>query len=99
MEILYVINDLDIGFKYECTAEQWCKCQDSRNNTYTCVVDIAEEQTFKFCRFQDFFEAYDLNEDPFELENIYSTMKAGTISDYEKMLDTFKDCLGTGCDI
>lgn len=57
----------------ECSKESWCKCQDSRNNTYTCVVDLSNEKSLKFCQFfddDDFVEVYDLNKDPYELHNI-----------------------------
>lgn len=37
----------------ECSKESWCKCQDSRNNTYKCVLEITEDVSFKFCHFQD----------------------------------------------
>ncbi|ERL85574.1 hypothetical protein D910_02993 [Dendroctonus ponderosae] len=37
----------------ECSSNQWCKCQDSRNNTYTCIMEFREELRFKFCRFDD----------------------------------------------
>jgi len=45
----------------DCVPEQMCKCQDSRNNTFTCVRHIEPHITsqlmssynFLFCRFKD----------------------------------------------
>uniref|UniRef100_A0A6P7G1Q0 N-acetylglucosamine-6-sulfatase-like n=1 Tax=Diabrotica virgifera virgifera TaxID=50390 RepID=A0A6P7G1Q0_DIAVI len=62
----------------ECTVDQWCKCQDSRNNTYRCKVYHMDDLIFgkfasKHCLFDDaenFVEYYDLLKDPFELRNI-----------------------------
>ncbi|CAH1279329.1 unnamed protein product [Diabrotica balteata] len=57
----------------ECTLDQWCKCQDSRNNTYQCYIYISDEAIYKYCLFEDaenFTEAYNLKEDPSELKNI-----------------------------
>lgn len=87
-------------FVSECSTNQWCKCQDSRNNTYTCVVDFREELRFKFCRFADsqrFVEAYNLSLDPYELTNVYSKMNSKLIRYYNNILNKFKKCSGRSC--
>ena len=58
----------------QCRAEWDCKCQDVANNTYYCVRTIDATENSIFCQFDDdegFIEAYDLNEDPYQLNNIY----------------------------
>merc|ERR1719188_1604488 len=52
-----------------------CKCQDSTNNTYTCLRTIIqeEEEDSIFCLFEDdesFVEIYDLHLDPYQLTNL-----------------------------
>ncbi|KAJ8984175.1 hypothetical protein NQ317_017828 [Molorchus minor] len=86
----------------ECSCDQWCKCQDSKNNTYTCVIDISNKQTFKFCRFEDdqgFIEAYNITEDPYELSNCYLKMDKAVVESYLKRLERFEKCSGKKCDI
>ena len=58
----------------QCRAEWDCKCQDVANNTYYCVRKLDSRDNSILCQFDDdekFIEAYDLNEDPFQLNNIY----------------------------
>ncbi|XP_066148918.1 N-acetylglucosamine-6-sulfatase-like isoform X1 [Euwallacea fornicatus] len=84
----------------ECSSNQWCKCQDSRNNTYTCVVEFKDELRFKFCRFADrerFVEAYNLFLDPYELKNVYPRMNSKQVRYYNNVLNKFKKCSGRSC--
>ena len=30
-----------------------CVCEDSKNNTYGCVIQVTDAQTLKYCEFQD----------------------------------------------
>ncbi|KAI4454370.1 n-acetylglucosamine-6-sulfatase family member [Holotrichia oblita] len=76
----------------QCSLLNWCKCQDSKNNTYTCVKYIMENINLKYCRFYDdvgFREAYDLAKDPFELINIYSKLNEELIQHLEKAIDQY----------
>jgi len=50
-----------------------CKCQDSANNTYFCIRKLTDTENSIRCQFQDnedFIEVYDLNEDPYQLNNL-----------------------------
>ncbi|XP_057664094.1 N-acetylglucosamine-6-sulfatase-like [Diorhabda carinulata] len=83
-----------------CSPERWCKCNDARNNTYTCVVERTESQGFKFCSFKDdehFIEAYDLTEDPFELKNMANELNSGTKQHYLSIIENLGKCQGTEC--
>ena len=56
----------------QCRLEWDCKCQDVANNTYLCVRQFTEEVNTIVCQFmdnEDFMEAYDLNKDPYQLNN------------------------------
>ncbi|XP_044260630.1 N-acetylglucosamine-6-sulfatase-like [Tribolium madens] len=73
----------------ECVPEAWCKCQDARNNTYRCVLDISSVKKIKFCLFEDgFIEAYDLIEDPHELVNL--ELDKNQITNYVTVLEKLK---------
>lgn len=78
-----------------------CECSDAQNNTYFCTRAISERSNTKFCIFQDleqFVEKYDLNADPFELNNIF-------VQDVEEQEDTvhqqcisfLRTCKGIQC--
>ncbi|KAK9884362.1 hypothetical protein WA026_005309 [Henosepilachna vigintioctopunctata] len=84
----------------ECRSESWCKCQDSRNNTYSCVIHLTKMKHFKLCRFYDrldFLEAYNLINDPFELWNIYEDLDRQEIIYYMNILHQLKHCIGDKC--
>ncbi|XP_035217177.1 N-acetylglucosamine-6-sulfatase-like isoform X2 [Stegodyphus dumicola] len=60
------------------TCEIDCICEDSRNNTYVCVRELTQEKNYLTCLFkddEDFIEAYNLTEDPFQMRNIYPHAK------------------------
>ncbi|XP_046573862.1 N-acetylglucosamine-6-sulfatase-like [Haliotis rubra] len=62
----------DQGMAY-CHTWTHCVCEDSWNNTYTCIRRSDGEQNMKFCQFADsenFEEMYDLSRDHYELMNI-----------------------------
>ncbi|KAJ8917285.1 hypothetical protein NQ315_002302 [Exocentrus adspersus] len=84
----------------ECSTEQWCKCQDARNNTYACVLSLTHTQKFKYCSFDDaqsFKEAYDLISDPYELTNVYSGMDTKAMEGYDALLRKYRACKGRDC--
>ena len=57
----------------QCLGEWNCKCQDSANNTYFCIRKLAQDENSIYCQFLDneeFIEVYDLNEDPYQLNNL-----------------------------
>ncbi|XP_044762725.1 N-acetylglucosamine-6-sulfatase-like isoform X2 [Coccinella septempunctata] len=84
----------------ECSQNSWCKCQDSRNNTYTCVLHLSESTHFKMCIFSDdlgFVEAYDLRSDPFELRNIAGDIDFEKRVFYRNILHKLTSCEGKSC--
>lgn len=54
------------------TCEIDCICEDSWNNTYTCVreLSVSENSLACFFRYENFTEVYDMTEDPFQLYNL-----------------------------
>lgn len=76
----------------ECSLSNWCKCQDAKNNTYTCLKYMMENINLKYCRFYDevgFREAYDLIKDPYELINIYHRLNKSLIQHLEDVIDDY----------
>nr|CAI5856194.1 unnamed protein product [Callosobruchus analis] len=84
----------------ECGETAWCKCQDARNNTYTCILQVSDVSKYKFCSFDDnehFAELYNLKDDPYELTNIVNTLTEKNIKNYYKMLHKLSKCKGRKC--
>ena len=75
----------DLDNLSQCSDQFGCKCQDSRNNTYTCIRTIGQEDTM-FCQFQDrdnFLEMYNLMQDPEQIINLASLLSSETINYYK----------------
>merc|ERR1711974_134141 len=75
-----------------------CKCQDSTNNTYTCLRTIIqeEEEDSIFCLFEDdesFVEIYDLNLDPYQLTNLVP-VEEEELSKKMQLMSQLKSCKG-----
>ena len=65
--------DYNDNLMISCLDEWVSKCEDTKNNTYRCMRYIDDEENKVVCRFQDdekFVEYYDLNKDPYQLNNI-----------------------------
>ena len=63
----------------ECSYDWGCKCQDSRNNTYTCLRSVTQTEDSLFCQFSDdknTEELYDLHTDPYQLHNLAAAASA-----------------------
>ncbi|CRK93086.1 CLUMA_CG006583, isoform A [Clunio marinus] len=78
-----------------CTIEAGCKCEDSWNNTYACARHIAQDINFIFCMFDDhesFQEAYDLNEDIYQLQNIGYDILPSVQAKYQITIQNLKEC-------
>ena len=76
-----------------CEIKWGCKCQDSGNNTYSCARTLKEDENSLFCAFQDnedFIELYDLDEDPYQLSNIVSTVSDQAVRSYMDTIQSFK---------
>ena len=75
----------------QCRREWDCKCQDVANNTYYCVRKINTEDNSIICHFDDddnFIEAYDLNLDPYQLNNLLYGDAENEIIHHEKILES-----------
>jgi len=84
-----------------CKVELDCKCQDTRNNTYTCLRSFNNEAgPSMFCQFEDdenFEEFYNLESDPFQLENLVSVVDEETLMERRLALSELSSCLGASC--
>ena len=63
----------------ECSYDWGCKCQDSRDNTYTCLRSVTQTEDSLFCQFSDdknTEELYDLHTDPYQLHNLATAASA-----------------------
>jgi N-acetylglucosamine-6-sulfatase len=83
-----------------CTILAECKCQDSSNNTYACVKHYDEDTNFIYCSFHDhemFHEAYDLNTDQFQLDNVAYDILTSMQAKYQIIVDDLKNCEGDDC--
>lgn len=81
----------------QCSPEMACKCQDSWNNTYSCVRHMAEDVDFIFCLFSDrerYQEAYDLSTDFYQLENIGFDILPSQQALYQIAVEDLKTCRG-----
>ncbi|KAF9418836.1 hypothetical protein HW555_004503 [Spodoptera exigua] len=86
----------------ECYPQYACKCQDARNNTYTCLHHFADRINMKYCEFADleeFVEIYDLNRDPYELHNSVNDVFPAVRHWYSFILSRMQTCAGArSCD-
>ena len=74
---------------------------DAFNNTYHCVRTVASESINSiYCRFEDtenFVEYYDLNVDPWQLNNKYNELSGEERKIFEDRLAQLRSCHGTSC--
>jgi len=90
-------NDLDN--LAQCSDMFDCKCQDARNNTYTCLRTMGQEDTM-FCQFHDeanFLEMYSILQDPYQISNLATLLSAETIDYYKKQISLLINCQGASC--
>ena len=69
----------------QCSQTFQCKCQDARNNTYTCLRSIGQEDSI-FCQFEDrgnTMEMYNLAQDNLQLINLAEKISEQTINFYK----------------
>ncbi|KAK2173296.1 hypothetical protein NP493_885g01003 [Ridgeia piscesae] len=77
-----------------------CVCEDSFNNTYTCVRTLSKTCNLMYCEFADhegFVEVYDLNKDPHQLKNIAKTISPQILVAMNKRLVKLSVCSGDTC--
>lgn len=75
----------DLDNLAECSQEFDCKCQDARNNTYTCIRTLGQENSL-FCEFKDHkntIEMYNIAQDPLQLTNLAGMLSAETLDHYK----------------
>ena len=86
-----------------CNPDFACKCEDAKNNTYACIryknssYNLTDHM---FCSFEDeenFIEAYDLSNDPYQLTNLGLTMTNATKAALLETLNKMKHCRGRTC--
>lgn len=81
----------------ECGVQYGCKCQDVKNNTFSCVRTFSQSEDTIYCHFLDdvgFIEMYNLKQDPFQLYNIGGELTPEVKSVYEEKIQTLKKCQG-----
>ena len=77
-----------------CNGKWDCKCEDSVNNTYACLRTINIEENSIVCQFKDdegFIEVYDLDVDPYQLNNIYVGNHEDTKLKHKETLKTLEE--------
>ena len=83
-----------------CQEEYDCRCQDSINNTFSCVRTLSQSQNDLYCQFDDdvnFVELYDLNTDPYQMYNLAPTLDEFSLQSYEDKLNKLLACSGKSC--
>lgn len=84
----------------QCDPEAACKCEDSWNNTYSCVRHMGPETNMIFCMFHDrenYQEAYDLNVDFHQIDNIGFELLPSFQAKYQLMVEDLRNCKGDSC--
>uniref|UniRef100_A0A8D8MLH6 N-acetylglucosamine-6-sulfatase n=1 Tax=Culex pipiens TaxID=7175 RepID=A0A8D8MLH6_CULPI len=83
-----------------CSVDAECHCQDSWNNTYSCVRHMANDLDLIYCRFKDrenFAEAYDLSEDLYQMKNVAFEMLPSVRAKYDLAIVNLTECVGETC--
>lgn len=77
-----------------------CVCEDSGNNTYSCVRTLMSGNDFMYCEFTDdetFVEVYDLGKDQHQLTNIKDSVDPQFLVQMNKRLIQLTFCDGDSC--
>ncbi|XP_070155513.1 N-acetylglucosamine-6-sulfatase isoform X1 [Polyergus mexicanus] len=83
-----------------CMKEMACKCQDTVNNTFSCIRRVSPYFNNIFCIFEDdqrFIESYDIYVDEYQMTNIGYTMKQKLRSKFRKRLKRMAVCQNAEC--
>ncbi|XP_054728439.1 N-acetylglucosamine-6-sulfatase-like [Anastrepha obliqua] len=84
----------------QCTPEADCHCQDAWNNTYACVRHFRGTTDRLYCEFDDkenFVEAYDVIDDPHQINNIGYDLLPIEHAFYGLALANLTRCAGSSC--
>lgn len=85
---------------FGCSLESECKAQDSWNNTYACIRHFAKDTNIIFCKFSDreeYYEAYDLSTDLYQLNNVAFDLLPSIQARYQIMIEDLRNCKGDSC--
>ncbi|XP_033106492.1 N-acetylglucosamine-6-sulfatase-like isoform X2 [Anneissia japonica] len=85
---------------YLCNCYPDCVCEDSINNTYSCIWSLQPKQKTVYCEFLDdenFIEFYDLVKDPHQLANTAKTVSQKILSEQNQKLIALSICKGPSC--
>ncbi|XP_078680909.1 N-acetylglucosamine-6-sulfatase-like [Branchiostoma floridae x Branchiostoma belcheri] len=77
-----------------------CVCEDSYNNTYSCVRTLSSRADLMYCEFQDdenFKEFYNLEKDPHQLNNAINTTDPNVLKFMSERLKELVTCYGKTC--
>ncbi|XP_052801996.1 N-acetylglucosamine-6-sulfatase-like [Mya arenaria] len=77
-----------------------CVCEDSLNNTFSCMLQRSPGKMLKVCQLQDdedFVEIYDTFTDPYEFNNLAPSMEVSRLAALRKQLQQLVDCEGSAC--
>jgi len=76
----------------------FCSCQDSTNNTYSCVRILNQTLNWQYCEFDGgFIEFYDVNADPWQTKNGIGNLSIANQQDLHQKLQELKICSGLSC--
>lgn len=83
-----------------CNPNYACKCEDSSNNTYSCLRQISDGENRLFCKWDDdeaFEEMYDLDKDPWQLNNTVKSLTKNVHKKLRNLLRNMQRCRGSRC--
>ncbi|PVD33227.1 hypothetical protein C0Q70_04478 [Pomacea canaliculata] len=87
---------------FGCSSEVECVCQDSWNNTYSCVRSDRLSKVYKYCiveETEEFVEVYELTGDHYEFENLAQTADPTLLTSLKNDLQRLLGCKGASCNI
>ncbi|XP_041460056.1 N-acetylglucosamine-6-sulfatase-like isoform X2 [Lytechinus variegatus] len=77
-----------------------CVCEDSRNNSYSCLRIVDEKRNTVYCEFSDaqnFQEFYNLTADPHQMTNIIGKLDPKFVTSQNEKLIVLSLCKGASC--
>lgn len=83
-----------------CNPDLACKCEDSWNNTYSCLRQISDGENRLYCKWDDdesFEEMYNLDKDPWELDNTVKSVTKTFRKKFRNLLRYMQRCRGSRC--
>nr|XP_045608241.1 N-acetylglucosamine-6-sulfatase-like isoform X2 [Procambarus clarkii] len=83
-----------------CNPDFAFKCEDSWNNTYSCLRQISDGENRLYCKWDDdeaFEEMYDLDKDPWQLNNTVKYLTKNVHKKLRNLLRNMQRCRGSRC--